>query len=107
MGRRLAIGVTATIAVTSATMLFGGLAFVRALQAPKVAHAAMADAGCNMHVELCDRPLDEVVFAGTHNSMAASSQGFLFARQQGGIVAQLASGVRAFLVDFHYGARVQ
>jgi hypothetical protein len=106
-GRRLAIGVTATIAVTSATMLFGGLAFVRALQAPKVAHAAMADAGCNMHVELCDRPLDEVVFAGTHNSMAASSQGFLFARQQGGIVAQLASGVRAFLVDFHYGARVQ
>ena len=88
-------------------MLFGGLAFVKALQAPKVAHAAMADAGCNGHVELCDRRLDEVVLAGTHNSMAASSQGFLFARQQGGIVAQLASGVRAFLVDFHYGARVE
>jgi hypothetical protein len=106
-GRRLAIGVTAAISVVTVAMLFGGLAFVKALQAPNVAHAAMADAGCNGHVELCDRRLDEVVLAGTHNSMAASSQGFLFSRQQGGIGAQLASGVRAFLLDLHYGARVQ
>ena len=28
-------------------------------------------------------------------------------RHQGGIGAQLASGVRAFLVHLHYGARVQ
>ena len=106
-GRRLAIGVTAAISVITVAMLFGGLAFVKALQAPNVAHAAMADAGCNGHIELCDRRLDEVVLAGTHNSMAASSQGFMFGRHQGGIGAQLASGVRAFLVDLHYGARVQ
>jgi hypothetical protein len=106
-GRRLAIGVTAAISLTSVVLLFGGLALVRALQAPNVAHAAMDEVGCNGHVALCEKPLDEVVLAGTHNSMAASSEGFMFSRQQGGIGAQLASGVRAFLVDLHYGARVQ
>jgi hypothetical protein len=65
---------------------------------------ASADAGCNGHVELCDRRLDEVVFAGTHNSMAASRyDGFFAVRHHGGIGAQLASGVRAFMLDLHYG----
>jgi len=107
-GRRLAVGVIAAISFTSVAMLFGGLAFARALRAPDVAHADMADSGCNGHIELCDRRLDEVVLAGTHNSMAASAQhGFLFGRHQGGIGAQLVSGVRAFLIDLHYGARTQ
>jgi hypothetical protein len=105
-GRQVAIGMTAAVSITSTVMLFGGLAFVRAVQAPKVAHAAMADVGCNGHIELCDKPLDEVVFAGTHNSMAASWQGFLVPSQRGGIGAQLANGVRAFLLDLHYGAHV-
>ena len=47
--------------------------------------------------------LDEVVLAGTHNSMAASADGWLAARQTGGVGAQLAGGVRAFLLDLHYG----
>ena len=106
-GRQVAIAMTAGFCVTSLMMLFGGLAFVRAVQAPKVAHAAMSEAGCNGHIELCDRPLDEVVLPGTHNSMAASSKGFLFGRHQDGIPAQLANGVRAFLIDLHYGARMQ
>ena len=53
--------------------------------------------GCNGSMELCDRRLDEVVFAGTHNSMAASAEGWVAARQTGGIGAQLDGGVRAFL----------
>ena len=107
-GHRLALAATAVIAFVSTGMLFGGLAFARALRAPDVAHADMAEAGCNGHVELCERRLDEVVLAGTHNSMAASSEhGYLFARHRGGIGAQLASGVRAFLVDLHYGAPTQ
>ena len=32
--------------------------------------AAPAVTGCNGHGELCDRPLDEVVLAATHNSMS-------------------------------------
>ncbi len=39
------------------------------------AHADMAVGRLQRHLELCDRRLDEVVFAGTHNSMAASARG--------------------------------
>jgi hypothetical protein len=103
--RRLAIGVTAGISLVSVSILFGGLAFVRAVRAPDVRTPDMASSGCNGSLELCDRRLDEVVFAGTHNSMAASAEGFFFARQTGGIGAQLDAGVRAFLIDLHYGGR--
>ena len=59
---------------------------------------------CNGHVELCDRRLDEVAFAGSHNSMSARRDpGWLFAEQDQGIPAQLAYGVRALLVKTHYG----
>jgi hypothetical protein len=59
---------------------------------------------CNGHQELCDRRLDEVSFAGTHNSMSASSEpGWLFAENRGGIAAQLEFGIRALLVDVYYG----
>ena len=65
--------------------------------------------GCNKHLELCDRTLDRVVFAGTHNSMSAPSELrlVLIAHQSGGILAQLSKGVRAFLIDLHYGSQVQ
>lgn len=102
--RRFALGAAAALAVVSATLLFGGLAFARSLRAP-TAEKPDASEGCNGHIELCDRRLDKVVFAGTHNSMAATAANFITARQSGGIGAQLASGVRAFLVDLHYGGR--
>ncbi len=88
--RRLAIGVTAGIAMVSVSILFGGLAFVRAVRAPDVRTPDMASVGCNGSLDLCDRRLDEVVFAGTHNSMAASAENWLAARQTGGIGTQLA-----------------
>lgn len=60
--------------------------------------------GCNGHTELCDRRLDEVAFAATHNSMsAASERGWFFASHDGGIRAQLDFGVRALLIDTWYG----
>ena len=59
---------------------------------------------CNGHAALCDRPLNQVAFLGTHNSMAAASEpGWLFAAQGDGITAQLQAGVRALLIDTHYG----
>ena len=59
---------------------------------------------CNGKAELCDRRLDQVAFVGTHNSMAADGEpGWLFAAQDAGIQAQLADGVRALLIDTHYG----
>jgi hypothetical protein len=59
---------------------------------------------CNGHGELCDRPLDRVAFAATHNSMSArSSPGWRFAQQEEGIPSQLAAGIRGLLVDAYYG----
>ena len=53
---------------------------------------------------LCSRPLNEVVFPGTHNSFAASDQpGWYFASQTYPIARQLHAGIRAFLIDIHYG----
>lgn len=62
---------------------------------------------CNGAAALCDRRLDEVVLAGTHNAMsAADAPGWLFAQQERGISTQLADGVRALLLDVHAGTPV-
>jgi hypothetical protein len=68
----------------------------------------VASAGtCNGMPELCDRRLDEVVFACTHNAMgAADVPGWLFPNQQAGILTQLEDGVRALMLDVLPGIRV-
>lgn len=59
---------------------------------------------CDGAAALCDRRLDEVVFAGTHNSFAASDEpGWHFANQRYGIGRQLDDGIRALLLDVHFG----
>jgi hypothetical protein len=59
---------------------------------------------CNGYAKLCPRRLDEVVFAGTHNSMsAADSPGWLIANQDRTIAQQLQDGIRAFKISTHYG----
>lgn len=59
---------------------------------------------CNGVRGLCARRLDQVFFAGTHNSMAASEEpGWHFANQTYPIPRQLSDGIRALLIDVHYG----
>jgi hypothetical protein len=59
---------------------------------------------CNGSVELCDRRLNEVVIAATHNSYAgADYPGFLFPGQEGTISTQLEAGVRGLWIDTYYG----
>src|SRR5215213_4432573 len=57
---------------------------------------------CNGLAELCDRRVDQVTFAGTHNSMAAGKEGWYAPDQQNGIPAQLRAGIRALLIDTQY-----
>ena len=65
---------------------------------------ALQERRCNGHAELCDRTIDRVAFAASHNSMSASDDpGWLFAENVHGIPAQLEYGVRALLVKTHYG----
>jgi hypothetical protein len=59
---------------------------------------------CNGAAALCERRLGEVVFAGTHNSFAASAEpGWYFASQRYPISRQLDDGIRALLLDIHFG----
>jgi hypothetical protein len=94
----------------------------RIAAAPLVALAVLACAGCggsvraakakattkamecNGSAALCSRPINEVIFPGTHNSFAASDEpGWHFANQTYPISRQLKDGIRAFLLDIHYG----
>ena len=62
--------------------------------------------GCNGSAALCSRPLQDVIFPATHNSFAASDEpGWYFASQTHSIPRQLKDGIRAFLLDIHYGVR--
>lgn len=64
----------------------------------------LAPLACNGYAQLCSRRVDQVVFAGTHNSMsAADSPGWLIANQSRDIAQQLNDGIRAFKISTHYG----
>lgn len=57
------------------------------------------ETGCNGHVDLCERPVRDVTFAGTHNSMSNADDGWLGPNQQHGLTRQLEDGVRAMMLD--------
>ncbi len=69
---------------------------------PAARDASAAPIRCNGHAALCDRRYDQVVFAATHNSFAAASQGFDVPSQPNGVARQLRAGVRMFLLDTHH-----
>jgi hypothetical protein len=63
--------------------------------------------GCNGAVELCERPLNRVVFPGAHNAMgSAMNPAWLFPNQDLDIPGLLGRGVRAFLLDPYLGNRI-
>lgn len=57
---------------------------------------------CNGSVALCDKPVNEVVFPTTHNSMSISEYGWLWPTHDGTLTDQLNDGIRGLLVDTHY-----
>jgi hypothetical protein len=71
-----------------------------------VSTAAPAAGPCNGHVELCDRSLDHVALAATHNSMSAPLPGWFSTQQDHGIPDQLRAGVRGLLIDTHYADKL-
>ena len=65
-----------------------------------------APTSCNGSDAACQKPLNEVVFPATHNSYAASDEpGWHFANQRYGVARQLADGIRALLIDVHFGVQ--
>lgn len=95
---RAAAAVLASIVAGLAVLLLAGCS-----GAQKHSKAAGAPS-CEGAAALCGRRLDEVVFPGTHNSFAASAEpGWYFANQRYGIARQLDDGIRALLLDVHFG----
>ena len=95
-----------TLAVVAAGLVvaLGGTAlFVFRAPAAPLEHAGVATV-CNGSARLCNRRLDQIVFAGAHNAMSnAEVAGWLFPHQSHLIPRQLEDGVRALLIDVHYG----
>ena len=68
---------------------------------PRDSGEGVVERRCNGLPQLCDRRLDEVTFAGTHNSMSNADAGWLIPNQQHGLSRQLADGVRSLMLDTH------
>jgi hypothetical protein len=93
--RRVALVGTATVLLAIAAV---------ALLRPAAPPVALAAGTCNGAAALCERPLDQVTFPGAHNAMSAADvPGWMFPQHERGIASQLTDGVRAFLIDVHYG----
>jgi len=98
--RRLAIGFGGAGAA-----LIAGIIVAVVLTGVSPTQAASSGT-CNGYAQLCARRLDEVAFAGTHNSMSASdSPGWFIANQDRDITQQLQDGIRAFKISTHYGTQ--
>src|SRR4051794_20749385 len=91
--------------VLKVAIALGGLLLLTGAGAVLMDRHATATAtdGCNGHVELCDRPYDQVAFPATHNSMTAADDGWSLPEQPDGILSQLQAGIRVFLIDSWYG----
>lgn len=89
-----AIGAMVTVTIVGAVHIGGGLQSLGLTR---------GSGACNGDVELCDRPLNEVAIAATHNSMSvASSPNWLFPSQEESIATQLNDGIHGLLFDVYY-----
>jgi hypothetical protein len=100
---RRRIAVAAATALVTVLAASGAAALVLHDEGPSRATAAPA-AGCNGLPQLCNRRLNEVLFPGTHNAMAAADvAGWSLPNQRRSVGRQLKDGIRLFLLDPHYG----
>ena len=94
----LAAVAAAVVAVVGVIILTGG-----GDEAP-----AATPVTCNGFVALCNRPLNDVALAATHNSMASVTlPHWLFGQQDGTISDQLDQGIHGLLIDTYYGFAVR
>ena len=57
------------------------------------------DQTCNGLAELCDKPLDQVLFAGAHNAMSSGEDDWNFPNQEFAFTRQLEDGIRGLNFD--------
>ena len=100
---------TAALTVIAVVVVFATVATAALLPDASVPDPPVADPdrnGCNGSTDLCDRRLDQVALAGSHNAMATTAEpGWYLAEQRLSIVGQVASGVHALMLDVYPGWR--
>jgi hypothetical protein len=107
--RERTIGTGRSVALTGSAigvavlLVAGGTAAAVVTAVGRSDPAPATPAACNGAFELCLMPLRTVTFAGSHNAMSNTADGFLTAEHTESMVDQLRSGVRALLVDTYYG----
>jgi hypothetical protein len=90
----------AVVGAATALLALGAIALMR----PAPPAVVLAAGTCNGSAALCGRPLDQVTFPGAHNAMSAADvPGWMFPQHERGVSSQLTDGIRAFLIDVHYG----
>jgi hypothetical protein len=105
--RRRALATAGAVGVVAVAALLVVVVVVTGAERGQPAGAAVPAEGCNGSKTLCDRQLNEVAFAGTHNSFsAADSPGWYIANQRHTIPRQLDDGIRLFLIDAHWGVQL-
>jgi hypothetical protein len=98
----------AVVVGAALVVLAGAGVFLLTRPESEAAAASPSIDACNGHPELCDKRLNQVAFAMTHNSMSAADiTNWMFPNQERGIRAQLEDGVRGFMIDVHYGVPMQ
>ncbi len=84
-------------------LLIGTMILPDQLPQPTSAVSSTTDPqACNGHVELCDKPFDQVVLPASHNSMSVADGSWFLAEQPKDMVNSLDDGIRALLVDTWY-----
>ena len=87
----------------AAVIVLGYFAIDRSAGPAESAVAVPAGAGCNGHLLLCDRRLDDIAIAAAHNAMSSAEDGFVLANHSRGIIPQLEAGYRGLLIDVYPG----
>ena len=97
----IAITVAMVLGVTLTTTATG--AAIEAAKPHK--HADPNQNGCNGYFELCPQPLNQILFAASHNAMSTVSDNFFTAEHVSNVYEQLNRGARALLIDAYTGYR--
>jgi hypothetical protein len=106
-GRRRALAMAGAVGVVAVAAVLVAVVVVTGAERGQPARAAVPAEGCNGSKALCGRQLNEIAFAGTHNSFsAADSPGWYIANQLRTIPRQLDDGIRLFLIDPHWGIQL-
>jgi hypothetical protein len=94
-----ALGIAVICVALSAAGL-GALALAVRFRPQQVLAATGTLLECNGSALLCDRPFDQITFAGAHNAQgSATNPNWLFPNQDQNVAALLRRGVRAFMID--------